>query len=347
VTQERQTTGGAGGSEPGAELIARARRVLLHEQRTGHADAAVKPGGLETFAGRWAADARTARAHGNAPPAATQADGKAPEEAFERLFSNYGALDPMQRTSRVRAALALLDGMRSTGGTSAGSGTPTSRTLTPHPSPPPYPAASAPPQRRAAPTFGTATAKSGRNGGNDQRDETAEPWPLATPPPTLAVVKGRRAGENGHARDEAPERPRPRAEDEHLLRAPVTAIPGVGPTQAARLERLGIKTVRELLFAFPRDHRDYSKLEKIGTLPFDEVCTVLGMITEVQNARTSGGRVRTIARIYDETGAIRATWFNQPYLLKQLPRGAYLVVTGVKKRFGNSVELSVQSHELP
>ncbi|HST86745.1 MAG TPA: ATP-dependent DNA helicase RecG, partial [Ktedonobacterales bacterium] len=341
MTQERQTTSVTGGSEPGAELIARARRVLLHEQRTGHADAAVKPGGLETFAARWAADARAARARGEAPPAATQADGKAPEEAFARLFSNYAALDPMQRTARVRAALALLDGMHSDSRTSAAAGTAMPRTP---PSPPPHPPP-APAQPRQPPAFGTTAAKPGRNGRNGKRDETAEPWPLATPPPTLTVVKGRRAEENGHAHDD--ERERPRAEDEHLLRAPVTAIPGVGPTQAARLERLGIKTVRELLFTFPREHRDYSKLEKIGMLPFDEVCTVLGMITEVQNTRTGGGRIRTVARIYDETGAIRATWFNQPYLLKQLPRGAYLVVTGVKKRFGNSVEFGVQSHELP
>ena len=349
VAQERRTTGAAGGGEPGAELIARARRVLLHEQRTGHADTAVRPGGLETFAARWAADARAARERGETPPAATQADGKPPEEAFARLLSGYAALDPMQRTARVRAALALLDGMHSPGGTSADTDTSTLRT--PHPSPSPHPApAPTPPQRRAAPAFGTTTAKPGRNGRSDKgdpRDESAEPWPLASPPPTLAVMKGRRAEENGHAPDEERERPRPRAEDEHLLRAPVTAIPGVGPTQAARLERLGIKTVRELLFTFPRDHRDYSKLEKIGTLPFDEVCTVLGMITEVQNTRTGGGRIRTIAHIYDETGAIRATWFNQPYLLKQLPRGAYIVVTGVKKRFGNRAELGVQSHELP
>ena len=74
---------------------------------------------------------------------------------------------------------------------------------------------------------------------------------------------------------------------------------------------------------------------------------MLGLIWEVENQRTSGGRVRTIARINDETGSIRVTWFNQPYLLKQLPRGAYVVVTGIKQRFGNRVEFSVRSHELP
>ena len=55
----------------------------------------------------------------------------------------------------------------------------------------------------------------------------------------------------------------------------------------------------------------------------------------------------TTARISDETGSVRATWFNQPYLKKQLTRGAYIVLTGIKQRFGNRVEFRVRSHELP
>jgi ATP-dependent DNA helicase RecG len=108
-----------------------------------------------------------------------------------------------------------------------------------------------------------------------------------------------------------------------------------------------VETVRDLLYTFPREHRDYSKLQKICDLPFNEVSTVLGLIWEVETKRTSGGRTRTVARISDETGAIRVSWFNQPYLQKQLPRGSYVVVTGVKQRFGNAVEFSAKSHELP
>jgi ATP-dependent DNA helicase RecG len=132
-----------------------------------------------------------------------------------------------------------------------------------------------------------------------------------------------------------------------LLSAPVSAVPGVGKTQEERLARLGIATVRDLLFTYPREHRDYSQLRKIAQMPFDETSTFLGLIWEVENKRTQGGRTRTIARISDETGVVYATWFNQPYLLKQLPRGSYVVLTGVKQRFGNRVEFAVKSHELP
>ncbi len=107
--------------------------------------------------------------------------------------------------------------------------------------------------------------------------------------------------------------------------------------------------MRDLLFYFPREHRDYSKLEKIANIPLGEVTTTLGLIWDVENTRTSGGRVRTIATISDETGKLRVSWFNQPYLQKQLSaaKGSYLVVTGVKQRFGNKIEFNVRTHELP
>ncbi|MGH2515796.1 MAG: hypothetical protein ACRDHP_09080, partial [Ktedonobacterales bacterium] len=288
-------TAATGAADSGAEAMRalgeRARRVLLHEQRTGHADAAVKPGGLESFVAHWATEMRGARRA--APPNETDA----PEDAIARLVAGYRALDPMQRTARVRSALALLDTLAAPASTlprvvGASAGRPTG------------PAESSPsPGRRAA-----ARAP--------QPPRKEEPWPLAAPPPLPPTLTRGPEVER--------ERFRPRPEDEYLLRAPVTSVPGVGATQAARLAKLGVETVRDLLEYYPREHRDYSKLQKIETLPFDEVCTVLGLIWEVQNSRTSGGRTRTIARISDETGAIRASWFNQPYLLKQLPRGAYI-----------------------
>lgn len=134
-----------------------------------------------------------------------------------------------------------------------------------------------------------------------------------------------------------------------LLTADVTAIPGIGPTVAKRLQHLGIRTIRDLLFYFPREHRDYSKLVKIAHIPFGEVTTTMGLLWDVKSQRISNGRLRIIAEISDETGKLSISWFNQGYLQKQLQaaKGEYLVVTGVKQRFGNKVEFSVRSHELP
>src|SRR5205085_3796953 len=92
-----------------------------------------------------------------------------------------------------------------------------------------------------------------------------------------------------------------------------------------------------------------SKLEKIVNIPLGEIRTTLGLIWEVETKYTGSGRTRTIATISDETGKLRVLWFNQPYLQKQLQsaKGSYIVVTGIKQRFGNKIEFTVRSHELP
>ena len=62
----------------------------------------------------------------------------------------------------------------------------------------------------------------------------------------------------------------------------------MGPTVATRLRSIGVRNVRELLFYFPRDHRDYSKLEKIADIPFGNLVTNKGMIWDVKHNRNGG-----------------------------------------------------------
>jgi ATP-dependent DNA helicase RecG len=315
MAQEAHATGARPTGAP-HPLVERAVRILRHEQRTGYTDSAVKPGGLETFVARWVEDVRAARSRGEL--------GERPvEETVRQQVAGYAGLDPMQRTARVRSALAALESVGGAPMRSGASSAPQQQ----------RPAAHQPTPARKPPVFGARTRQ-------QAAPAREEPWPLAAPPPEPPVLPAQRPAQRMGP-------PTPRPEDEYLLKAPVTAIPGVGATQAERLDKLGVETVRDLLYTFPREHRDYSKLQKIRDLPFNEVNTVLGLIWEVETKRTSGGRTRTVARISDETGAIRVSWFNQPYLQKQLPRGSYIVVTGVKQRFGNAIEFSAKSHELP
>ncbi|HEX6542549.1 MAG TPA: DEAD/DEAH box helicase, partial [Ktedonobacterales bacterium] len=314
-------------SDGAAQLIERARHILAFEQRNGHQDNVVKPGGIEAFIERWTTQMRAARDRGEiaAPPAG--ASGRLPEVAILHLLTGYRALDPMQRAAKIRASLALLDAFNTPGTPRSPDAAPQTRSAAPGSR-----------SAREAPRFGQPAP--GRSTTHPSTPAPDESWPLAKPlpkPPVLPAQRPRFA--------EPPREPRP--EDEYLIQAAVTAVPGVGATQEARLARLGIQTVRDLLFAFPREHHDYSKLQKIAQLPFDQVSTTLGLIWEVENKRTKNGRTRTVARVSDETGAVYATWFNQPYLLKQLPRGGHIVMTGTKQRFGNRVEFAVKSHELP
>src|SRR6185437_7540704 len=106
-----QETPARAGKQPDSarQLIERAQHILAHEQRSGHQDTVVKPGGIAAFIERWATQMRDARDRGEiaAPPAG--ASGRFPEVAILHLLTDYRALDPMQRAAKIRAALALLD----------------------------------------------------------------------------------------------------------------------------------------------------------------------------------------------------------------------------------------------
>ena len=67
------------------------------------------------------------------------------------------------------------------------------------------------------------------------------------------------------------------------LNAPVTVLPGVGPKHGQTLKRLGLETLEDMLYFFPRRYDDYSELKTINRLEYGEQVTVIGT---VQSAST-------------------------------------------------------------
>src|SRR6266516_23422 len=313
--------------------IERARKVLQHEQRTNHQDQAIKPGGLEMFVVRWADEASTACKNAGLD--------LHPIHHFTEHLQGYRKQDPMQRAASLRAALATLNELEA-----STNGQNDKQHSTPSPVQPVRTQ-----KIESKPIPSEAQAQTAQPAHPDNKTEAATPSKPAIVPGAKPLAKADNKEASAPAQN--PIHLEAGMSAGHtvltLLSADVTAVPGVGPSVATRLRSLGIKTIRDLLFYFPREHRDYSKLEKIANIPFNEVTTTMGLIWEVESARTSSGRSRTIVTISDETGKIKVTWFNQPYLTKQLnaAKGSYLVVTGVKQRFGNKIEFSVRSHELP
>ena len=120
------------------------------------------------------------------------------------------------------------------------------------------------------------------------------------------------------------ERPRERLG----LDSPVTALVGIGPRQAAKLARLGVRTIRDLLYLFPRRYNDFSSLKTINQLRYGEEVTVIGTIWETKTRETRKGVVLVTSIIADGTGTIQATWFNQPHLAKSLRPGRQIVLSG-------------------
>jgi ATP-dependent DNA helicase RecG len=109
--------------------------------------------------------------------------------------------------------------------------------------------------------------------------------------------------------------------------SPVTILKGVSTTLAAKLKRLGVETVRDLLYFFPHRHLDYSQRKHISQLGEGEEQTIIANVWETKIVMP-GGRRSTEAIVGDETGNVRVLWFNNPYLVKQLPTNSRVVLSG-------------------
>ncbi len=113
------------------------------------------------------------------------------------------------------------------------------------------------------------------------------------------------------------------------LNADVTTLKRVGPSYAKTLERLGIRTLGDMLYHFPHRYDDYSKMKPINRLGVGEKVSVIGTVTSVNTRDTRGGRTKLVeAVINDGSAAMRVTWFNQPWIKKQLRQGIQIVVSG-------------------
>jgi ATP-dependent DNA helicase RecG len=131
-------------------------------------------------------------------------------------------------------------------------------------------------------------------------------------------------------------RPRPSVLDTPLEVKPVRA--------AKAAEALGLDTVGDLLEHFPREHADRREARTIASLSAPEDVTVIAEVRRISSRRARGRLTIQQATVVDETGPVKAVWFNQPWLVDRLPAGTRLVLHG---RYGGPRRgLAVKEHEV-
>ncbi len=112
------------------------------------------------------------------------------------------------------------------------------------------------------------------------------------------------------------------------LEAPITSLPDIGTAYARRLKRLGVSTIGDLVYLFPRRYDDYSALKTIDRLQYGEEVTIMGTIWDTRVRETRKGMTIITSTIADGTGTIEATWFNQQFLVQRLRPGRQIVLSG-------------------
>lgn len=212
-------------------------------------------------------------------------------EEIARRLREYSALPPEERPTALEELTRLVDA----GPRAAPATAPVPAAVAPAvlPGPPPEEPPTPPPAVPVPPTAGAPA--------EPRRPEKPRP-PKPTPPPPMEEPAG--------------------------LKAPVTAIRGVGRKQAERLARLGIHTVRDILFFFPRRYDDYSNLKTINRLEYGEEVTITARVWDAGTRESRSGMPIFRAILTDGTGFIEATWFNQPHLAERIRPGDMIAVSG-------------------
>ncbi len=124
-----------------------------------------------------------------------------------------------------------------------------------------------------------------------------------------------------------PSRPPLRRQRMETVESPITAVRGVSSNIATKFLRLGVNTIRDLLYFFPHRHLDYSQRKFISQLVEGEEQTIIAHVWQAQDIML-GGRRSTEAIVGDETGNVRVVWFNNPYLAKKLRTNTRVVISG-------------------
>ncbi len=130
------------------------------------------------------------------------------------------------------------------------------------------------------------------------------------------------------------------------LSAPITSLRGIGPRTAQLFEKLGLDTIRDALYFFPRRYVDYSLLKPINRLEYGEQVTVIGTVWETRVHEMRGRKKRVQSIIGDGTATVACNWFNQPWLANNLRAGATVMISGQVDQYLGRLTFSSPEWEL-
>jgi ATP-dependent DNA helicase RecG len=124
------------------------------------------------------------------------------------------------------------------------------------------------------------------------------------------------------------------------LKTKVQFLAGANARLVPLLQRLGLRSARDVLFDFPRDYKDLTRICPIGAIDGSGPVSVCGVVEESEQRVLSVDRSVLGVLVRDDTGILRAVWFNQPFMMRRLMRGQRVMLSGTPKRRGLCWEIS-------
>ncbi len=119
---------------------------------------------------------------------------------------------------------------------------------------------------------------------------------------------------------------------------PIQYVPGVGADRRDGFHRLGIRIAGQALFVFPRAYERPAIETAVAQMRAGQPASLVGRITEVEISGRASGKSMLGVLVENESGAVRLVFFNQPFRVETLLRGARVIVSGTPRLAGFRME---------
>lgn len=130
------------------------------------------------------------------------------------------------------------------------------------------------------------------------------------------------------------------------LSTPIDEAGKLFKMRAGLLEKLGVFTIKDLLFHIPHRYEDFTLISKIGNVQPGETVTVQGVVMEIKNQYTRGKFTIQKAKIQDDTGTLDVSWFNQPFIPKVINVGENVSFSGRIGEFAHHPTMENPEYEV-
>ena len=104
-------------------------------------------------------------------------------------------------------------------------------------------------------------------------------------------------------------------------------LKGVGPTRLDALRAVGISSLRDLLYCLPVRYEDRTRLTPCALAHGGEML-VMGVVRDAPKLSRFNGLTRVTATLWDDSGRLPLVWYNQPWVMQQLPVGQGVMLYG-------------------
>lgn len=120
----------------------------------------------------------------------------------------------------------------------------------------------------------------------------------------------------------------------------IETLKGIGEKTAKLFEKVGIRTIDDLLHYYPKGYDTYGEPKAIGELSEDETGTVEGFLKSGATGVHVNGLSIVQATISDMTGKLRLVWYHMPYLKNALRPDSHFIFRGrvIRKKNGLTME---------